>query len=162
MIMGFQAISTEDFLATYHKNNPKEELKKVRQELERALADYKDGITCKCGNDIWVIGSAIVGNMCYTCITGEVFPDEDYELKDALKKRKNVRKGRNISDMDPEMIGGFFDDEGKEINMDLIEKPGLCLICKKENDPAEEILCNLNRIDQREEEEFFCYAFVQK
>ncbi len=160
--MGFKAISMEDFLTTFHKNNPNEDLKKVRQELKRALTGYKDGITCKCGNDIWVTGSAFVGNMCFTCITGEVFPDGEYELEDALKKRKNVRTGRNISEIDPKKINGIFDDDGNEIDMDLIEKPSLCLICKKEYDPAEEILCNLNRFDQREEEEFICYAFIQK
>lgn len=54
---------------------------------------------------------------------------------------------------------GYYDDEGNKINMDLIKKPGLCLICKKDSDPHEEILCNLNRFDQRNKTEFKCFAF---
>ena len=53
----------------------------------------------------------------------------------------------------------FFEDEGTEINPDLIPKPDLCLICKKQDDPEEVILCELNRIDQRNDNEFKCFAF---
>jgi hypothetical protein len=53
----------------------------------------------------------------------------------------------------------FFDDDGTEINPDLIPKPDLCLICKKQDDSKEEIFCSLNRIDQRNDNEFKCFAF---
>lgn len=53
----------------------------------------------------------------------------------------------------------FYDDDGTEVNPDLIPKPDLCLICKKKDDPNEEILCSLNRMDQREDDEFICFAF---
>ena len=53
----------------------------------------------------------------------------------------------------------FYDDDGTEVNPDLIPKPDLCLICKKQDDPNEEILCSLNRMDQREDDEFKCFAF---
>ena len=53
----------------------------------------------------------------------------------------------------------YFDDDGTEINPDLIPKPELCLICKKQNDPAEEIICTINRLDQSDDEEYKCYAF---
>lgn len=53
----------------------------------------------------------------------------------------------------------YYDDYGNEINPDLIPTPGLCLICKKNDDPSEEILCTLNRMDQVDNEEFKCYAF---
>lgn len=56
-------------------------------------------------------------------------------------------------------MNGYFDDDGNEINMDLIKKPGLCTVCKKDNDPHEVIPCNLNRFDQRNELEFKCFAF---
>jgi hypothetical protein len=55
----------------------------------------------------------------------------------------------------------YFDDDGNEINPDFYPKPGLCLICKKNNDKDEEILCTLNRIDQRMEHEFKCGAFEE-
>lgn len=53
----------------------------------------------------------------------------------------------------------FYDDDGTEVNPDLIPKPNLCLICKKQDDLNEEVLCSLNRIDQRNDDEFKCYAF---
>jgi hypothetical protein len=61
--------------------------------------------------------------------------------------------------MTMEEINGYFDDDGTPLNPDLISKPGLCLICNKNLDPIEEILCNLNRLDQRNQDKFICYAF---
>jgi hypothetical protein len=58
-----------------------------------------------------------------------------------------------------EEINGYFDDDGNQLNPDLIPKPGLCLTCKKDTDPYEEILCNLNRSDQRNQNKFVCYAY---
>jgi len=29
----------------------------------------------------------------------------------------------------------FYNDDGKEINPDLIKKPTLCITCKKDDDP---------------------------
>jgi hypothetical protein len=55
---------------------------------------------------------------------------------------------------------GFFNDDGTEINPDLVPKPGLCLSCKKDDDPNEEILCILNRADQQDEAEFECCAYI--
>jgi len=43
--------------------------------------------------------------------------------------------------------GHYFFDDGTEYNPDLYPRPALCLVCAKENDPEEEILCNLNRMD---------------
>ena len=53
----------------------------------------------------------------------------------------------------------FYDDNGLEIDPNEIKRPSLCVICKKDNDPAEEIICTLTRIDQKDEEEFVCYSF---
>jgi len=53
----------------------------------------------------------------------------------------------------------FYDDDGTEVDPNEIKKPSLCVICKKDSDPEEEILCILTRMDQREEEEFRCEAF---
>ena len=57
---------------------------------------------------------------------------------------------------------GFFRDDGTEINPDLIAKPSLCVSCRKDDDPNEEILCTLIRADQQGEEEFECFAFEPK
>ena len=53
----------------------------------------------------------------------------------------------------------FFDDAGNEINPHLIPKPGLCVTCRKDDDPNEEILCTLTRMDQRGEKKFKCSAY---
>lgn len=60
--------------------------------------------------------------------------------------------------------GRYLDDEGNELNPDLIPKPSLCLSCAKDDngDAEEEILCNLNRLDQQDEPEFRCYAYEPK
>ncbi len=55
----------------------------------------------------------------------------------------------------------FFDDDGNEINPDLFPKPTLCLSCRKNEDPTEDILCSLTRIDQIDESEFKCFAYEQ-
>jgi len=58
--------------------------------------------------------------------------------------------------------GGYFDDDGNPLNPDLIARPGLCLLCKLNDidDPEENILCNLNRLDQVNEKEFKCGAYL--
>ena len=54
----------------------------------------------------------------------------------------------------------FFDDDGTEINPDLIPKPDLCVSCAKDNVPGkEEMLCTLTRADQQGEDEFYCEAY---
>jgi hypothetical protein len=60
-----------------------------------------------------------------------------------------------------EDINGFYDDDGNKINPALVKKPGLCLLCKKNDidDPMENLRCMMNRHDQRNEEEFKCGAF---
>ena len=59
-------------------------------------------------------------------------------------------------------ITKFFNDDGTEVNPDLIPKPDLCISCKKDGLPDEEILCSLNRMDQQGEEEFICGAYEPK
>ncbi len=54
--------------------------------------------------------------------------------------------------MKEEKSSGFFHDDGTAINPYLIRKPGLCITCRKDDDPQEEILCTLTRADQQGEE----------
>ena len=42
-----------------------------------------------------------VGNSCFTCITGESYPTNDYEIDSAIKKRENKKGRRHIDDIDP-------------------------------------------------------------
>jgi len=53
----------------------------------------------------------------------------------------------------------YFFDNGNEYNPDLHPKRTLCVSCMKNDEPSEEIPCNLNRMDQLGEEEFICYAY---
>jgi hypothetical protein len=52
--------------------------------LRSALASARAGARCECGGPIWVIGSAEVGLSCFTCITGEADPSDDYEIAEAM------------------------------------------------------------------------------
>jgi hypothetical protein len=61
-----------------------------------------------------------------------------------------------------ENIPKFFNDDGTEVNPDLIPKPPLCITCKKDETSSEEILCNLNRMDQLGNDEFICGAYQEK
>ena len=64
--------------------------------------------------------------------------------------------------MDDE-ISGFYDDDGNKINPELVSKPSLCVTCKKDDaGEKEEIICILTRYDQRDEENFECYAYESK
>lgn len=56
----------------------------------------------------------------------------------------------------------FYNDDGTEINPDLVPKPSLCVSCKNDDDPREEILCILTRADQQDQAEFQCFAYVSK
>ena len=61
------------------------------------------------------------------------------------------------------MISGYFNDDGTEINADLVPKAGLCRTCKKDNARGkEEILCTLTRNDQKDEKHFECGAYEPK
>jgi hypothetical protein len=160
--MGFIPITIDKYIKKHLENNPSAKEVDVRKGLNFAIDAYNKGIKCSCGNDIWVIGSAFVGNSCFTCITGESYPTDDYEINIVIKKRENKKGRRHIDDIDPTKIAGFFDDDGYEIKTDLIKKPSLCLICKNDDDPGEELFCNMTRYDQQDDNEFKCFAFCKK
>jgi len=61
-----------------------------------------------------------------------------------------------------EKLHGYFRDDGTEINPELVPKPSLCVLCRKDDNPNEEIPCILTRADQMGEPEFICYAFEPK
>jgi len=160
--MGFIPISIDGYLKKHLKNNPGENEKELRKRLNSALVDYRKGIKCSCGNDIWVVGSASVGNSCFTCITGESFPTDDYEIESAIKKRENIKGRRHIDEIPPSKIAGFFDDDGYEINTDLIKKPSLSITCINDDNPKEEMFCNMVRYDLKDENEFKCFAYKSR
>ena len=89
--MGFVSITIDKYVVMHLENNSSEKEVDLRKRLKSALEAYNNGIKCSCGNDIWVIGSASVGNSCFTCITGESYPTEDYEIDSAIKKEKTKK-----------------------------------------------------------------------
>ncbi|MCB9230099.1 MAG: hypothetical protein H6581_00425 [Bacteroidia bacterium] len=144
------------------EKNPRENEAAFRKRLVTALEAYQNGVRCSCGNDIWVIGSAVVGNSCFTCITGEAYPCEDFELDSAIRKKQSFDGPESIIYQDKPYLAGLFDDDGDEINPHQIPKPSLCITCLKDGDSREEILCNLTRYDQKDESEFRCFAYRKR
>lgn len=60
--------------------------------------------------------------------------------------------------------GGIYNDDGTKVNESLIPVPNLCVICKKHNTNnfMNNILCKLNRNDQRDDlDNFECHNFVK-
>jgi hypothetical protein len=86
--MTFVPISKKKYIRLHLKSNPDTQTDDLDTRLSGALADYKNGVKCACGNDIWVIGSAQAGNACFTCLTGESRPSADFELVEALPKSR--------------------------------------------------------------------------
>ena len=94
------------------------------------------------------------------------YPDELekwYKFKDDWMREEAV-KWLLLNGIEPvQVVSGLFNDDGSEINADLVPKPGLCLTCKKDNAGGkEEILCVLTRNDQRDDDEFECGAYEPK
>ncbi len=56
----------------------------------------------------------------------------------------------------------FYDDDGNEIDPRSVAIPSLCKSCEKLDDTNEKILCVLTRLDQREDSDFKCYAYVNR
>lgn len=61
-----------------------------------------------------------------------------------------------------EKLEGFFRDDGTPVNPDLMPKPSLCITCRHDGDPGQEIPCRLNRIDQQGRGDFKCGAYERK
>jgi hypothetical protein len=79
-------------------------------------------------------------------------------LVDALK---------SYLDFDPETtppqqeINGIFNDDGTPVDLDSIPVPALCISCKSyfTDDWEENLLCTMNRNDQKDDDEFICGAY---
>ena len=76
----FQIVSVDSFIKGFRSKNPQWDIQRLREELLHFRELKRKGVTCECGNPLWVIGSAISGKACFTCITGETDPSEDYEI----------------------------------------------------------------------------------
>ena len=80
MTNGFAPIRLEDYVERHLRSNPETKREDLIDRLHHAIAAFRRGEHCRCGQPIWIIGSAEVGLACFTCITGESEPDRDYEI----------------------------------------------------------------------------------
>ena len=80
---GFRLISKDAYVDLFLKANPSDARRDVVARLDDAIAAHRDGKRCSCGAEIWIVGSAEAGYGCFTCITGESTPDNDYEIEDS-------------------------------------------------------------------------------
>jgi hypothetical protein len=108
--MGFAPIELHDYVRLHLKANRGEVAKDVTARLQSALAAYQAGARCRCGEPIWVIGSAEAGHACFTCITGEADPSEDYEIAEACDQGSMRAPARTA----PAPAG----DSGREVDGD--------------------------------------------
>jgi len=59
-------------------------------------------------------------------------------------------------------IHGFFNDDETPVNSNIVPKPSLCVSCMHDDDPEQETLCILNRIDQQNAKDFKCFAYKNR
>jgi len=84
---GFVPIGIREYAKLHVKANPDENPSELLARLRSCVSDALKGARCQCGAPIWVVGSVAVGYACFTCITGEAFPSEDYEIDEVLAVR---------------------------------------------------------------------------
>ncbi len=67
-----------------------------------------------------------------------------------------------IEERSPQFWWGFYDDDGNQVDPGLLKVPGLCLVCRlyQTDDNEENLLCTMNRYDQRNKDHFECAAFI--
>jgi hypothetical protein len=80
----FSPISFEEYVALHVQANRDENERDFRQRLKDAVSAKRAGRLCECGEPIWAIGSATAHYACFTCLTGEADPSDDYEIHEAL------------------------------------------------------------------------------
>lgn len=81
---GFVAIRFDRYVELHVQSNPSVDRAEFARRLRLAVDARRAGARCACGAFIWAIGSAESGAACFACITGEAWPDSDYEIDEAL------------------------------------------------------------------------------
>jgi hypothetical protein len=80
----FVPVPFDRYVDLHAESNPSVDRADFARRLRQAVDARKAGARCACGALIWAIGSAEAGAACFTCITGEAWPDNDYEIDEAL------------------------------------------------------------------------------
>ena len=160
--MGFNGITIKKYIDIHLKNNPNTDRVALKTKIEKALSDFRNKIKCKCGDDIWVVGSAVMGNQCYTCITGETNPNNVYELEAALEK--NIIEEDQVFYFKQGKNGevGYFDADDNKLDPSKIIIPKKCLSCIYFNRPEKKIVCTVMRFTSVEGKEFKCKSYRKK
>ena len=78
--VGFTPISVDDYVVLHVRRNPGTDPSELRAQIGYAVQAHLRDERCACGARIWILGSSQVGPSCFTCITGEAAPDDDYEI----------------------------------------------------------------------------------
>ncbi len=78
---GFVPVPFDRYVDMHVQSNPSVDRAEFACRLRQAVNARKAGARCACGAFIWTIGSAEAGAACFTCITGEAWPDSDYEIR---------------------------------------------------------------------------------
>ena len=92
--MGFVPIAIDKYVQLHVQANPDEDPRGLLTRLRSCVSDSLAGARCSCGAPIWVVGSVSAGYACFTCITGEAFPAEDYEIDQVLAARDEPTPSR--------------------------------------------------------------------
>jgi hypothetical protein len=82
---GFVPIPFDRYVDLHMQSNPSVDRAEFAHRLRQAVDARKAGARCACGAFIWAVGSAEAGAACFTCITGEAWPESDYEIDEALR-----------------------------------------------------------------------------
>jgi hypothetical protein len=85
--MGFVPIGVKEYIKLHVEDNPDDNPADLLRRFRVCVADALAGARCHCGEPIWVIGSVFAGHACFTCITGEADPSEDFEIDEVLEAR---------------------------------------------------------------------------
>jgi hypothetical protein len=92
--MGFVPIAIDNYVQLHVQANPDEDPRELLKRLRSCVSDSLAGARCFCGAPIWVVGSVSAGYACFTCITGQAFPAEDYEIDQVLAARDEPTSSR--------------------------------------------------------------------
>jgi hypothetical protein len=71
-------IRLDKYVELHLLDNPGTDRAELLARLEYAMDAYRRGETCNCGSPI--CGSSQLGFGCFTCLTGEAAPDDEYEI----------------------------------------------------------------------------------
>jgi len=94
--------------------------------------------------------------------------EADYNIEWYKYKHEHLLNSlKRFLDFDPETappqveVNGFYNDDGTKVDIETIPTPGLCITCKKyfSDDWEQNLLCNMNRHDQKDDNDFICGAY---